>query len=209
MRPHLEPDFRAVFEATSGVGLLLAPDAPRFTVLAVSDDCLAAMLTTREAIVGRPFVEVFADASATSAAPPDAAGMRTSLEQVLATRSGGTIPESTIDPLTDVPSLEDYSPSDEAMARRVARRVAAYVAHRDEHARHPVVAQRPDGVEQAHVALPAVRARSTAQKTASGVAGDGRSTLVPSAPNAAAASRSASRTQKASIRGGSPTALEP
>ena len=28
------------------------------------------------------------------------------LEQVLETGSGGTIPESTIDPLTDVPSLE-------------------------------------------------------------------------------------------------------
>ena len=38
------------------------------------------------------------------------------LERVLETGSGGTIPESTIDPLTDVPSLEDYTPSDEAMA---------------------------------------------------------------------------------------------
>ena len=38
------------------------------------------------------------------------------LEDVLATGSGGTIPESTIDPLVDVPSLEDYAPSDEAKA---------------------------------------------------------------------------------------------
>ncbi|HEU4332738.1 MAG TPA: UTP--glucose-1-phosphate uridylyltransferase [Lapillicoccus sp.] len=38
------------------------------------------------------------------------------LEQVLETGSGGTIPESTIDPLTDVPSLEDYAPTDEAQA---------------------------------------------------------------------------------------------
>jgi UTP--glucose-1-phosphate uridylyltransferase len=38
------------------------------------------------------------------------------LEQVLETGSGGTIPESTIDPLTDVPSLEDNAPSDEAMS---------------------------------------------------------------------------------------------
>ena len=38
------------------------------------------------------------------------------LEQVLETGSGGTIPESTIDPLTDVPSLEDYAPPDEAMS---------------------------------------------------------------------------------------------
>ena len=45
--------------------------------------------------------------------------------------------------------------------------------------------------------------------TASGVAGAARSTLVPAGPNAAAAWRSASRTDRASISGGSPTALEP
>ena len=38
------------------------------------------------------------------------------LEQVLESGSGGTIPESTIDPLTDVPSLEDHAPSDEALS---------------------------------------------------------------------------------------------
>ena len=38
------------------------------------------------------------------------------LEDVIATGSGGTIPESTIDPLVDVPSLEDYAPTDDAMA---------------------------------------------------------------------------------------------
>ncbi len=42
-----------------------------------------------------------------------------------------------------------------------------------------------------------------------GVAGEARSTLVPGGPNAAAACRSASRTAKASISGGSPTAFEP
>ena len=44
---------------------------------------------------------------------------------------------------------------------------------------------------------------------ASGVAGLARSTEVPGGPNDAAACRSASRTQKASISGGSPTALDP
>ena len=38
------------------------------------------------------------------------------LEQVLESGSGGTIPESTIDPLTDVPSLEDHAPSDETLS---------------------------------------------------------------------------------------------
>ncbi|MEO7234982.1 MAG: UTP--glucose-1-phosphate uridylyltransferase [Lapillicoccus sp.] len=37
------------------------------------------------------------------------------LEQVLETGSGGTVAESSIDPLTDVPSLEDYRPDDAAM----------------------------------------------------------------------------------------------
>lgn len=46
-----------------------------------------------------------------------------SLQQILATGAGGTIPEASIDPLTDVPSLEAYAPAPEAMAdalRRVA-----------------------------------------------------------------------------------------
>src|SRR3954468_10405872 len=38
------------------------------------------------------------------------------LEDVVAAGSGGTIPESTIDPLVDVPSLDDYAPTDDAMA---------------------------------------------------------------------------------------------
>ncbi len=53
------------------------------------------------------------------------------------------------------------------------------------------------------------RACSTAQYTASGVAGDARSTLIPAGPKAAAAWRSASRTENASISGGSPTAFDP
>ncbi len=38
------------------------------------------------------------------------------LEQVLATGSGGTISEASIDPLDDVPSLEDYWPGEDAMS---------------------------------------------------------------------------------------------
>ena len=55
----------------------------------------------------------------------------------------------------------------------------------------------------------APRTRSAAQKTASGVAGEASSTLAPAGPNAATASRRASRTANASISGGSPTAFEP
>src|ERR1700678_4072640 len=52
------------------------------------------------------------------------------------------------------------------------------------------------------------RARCTAKNTRSGVAGLSSKTGPP-APNAAIASRIASRTEMASIRGGSPTALLP
>ena len=57
--------------------------------------------------------------------------------------------------------------------------------------------------------LPPPRACWTAQKTASGVAGEARSTAMPGGPNAAAAWRRASRTEMASMSGGSPTALDP
>jgi hypothetical protein len=40
-------DFRALFEATPGIVLVLAPDAPHFTMVAASDERLAATLTTR------------------------------------------------------------------------------------------------------------------------------------------------------------------
>src|SRR5690606_8303900 len=58
-------------------------------------------------------------------------------------------------------------------------------------------------------AAAAARASSTAQKTASGVAGLASSRTWSGGPNAWAARRSASRTEKASMSGGSPTALEP
>ena len=88
----LEPDFRAVFESAPGVSLLLAPDAPRFTMLAASDERLAATLTTREAIVGRPFFEVFSDANPANATPLGVASMRASLERVLATARSDRLP---------------------------------------------------------------------------------------------------------------------
>src|SRR5437870_2026723 len=50
---------------------------------------------------------------------------------------------------------------------------------------------------------------SIAMKIASGVAGDGSGTWPPDLPKAATASRIASRTEIASINGGSPTALLP
>jgi len=50
--------FQTVFEKSPG-SLLLRADAPHFTILAVSDSYLAVTSTTREAILGKGFSEVF------------------------------------------------------------------------------------------------------------------------------------------------------
>ncbi len=54
-------DFRALFEAAPGLYLVLAPDAPRYTIVAVSDAYTRATMTKREEIVGRGVFEVFPD----------------------------------------------------------------------------------------------------------------------------------------------------
>ncbi|MDB4970183.1 MAG: two-component hybrid histidine kinase [Myxococcales bacterium] len=57
------PDFRALFEAAPGLCVGLKPDAPRYTVIAVSDAYLAATKTTRAQLVGHTLFEVFSDDS--------------------------------------------------------------------------------------------------------------------------------------------------
>ena len=44
-----DPDFEALFEAAPANYLVLAPDAPVFTIVAASDAYLAATLTARSA----------------------------------------------------------------------------------------------------------------------------------------------------------------
>ncbi|HYW30858.1 MAG TPA: ATP-binding protein [Gemmatimonas sp.] len=80
-------DFRAIFEAAPGVNLVLAPDAPHFTMLAASDERLAATLTTRGATVGRPLFQVFADANPDNLEASGVANLRESLDTVLRTRA--------------------------------------------------------------------------------------------------------------------------
>jgi PAS domain S-box-containing protein len=75
-------DFEAVFNAAPGSYLLLAPD---LTIVAVDDAYLAATMTAREAIVGRPLFEAFPD----DPNDPAATGVRNlhaSLQRALATR---------------------------------------------------------------------------------------------------------------------------
>jgi signal transduction histidine kinase len=87
MASAIEPlDHRALFEAAPALLLVLAPNAPEFTILDASDAYLRATLTTRAEIVGRGLFEVFPD----NPADRDASGttnLRASLERVLATRA--------------------------------------------------------------------------------------------------------------------------
>lgn len=75
-------DYQRIFDAAPGNFLLLAPDHPRFTILAVNDAYLHATNTIREEIIGRGIFEVFPD----NPADPEATGVRNlaaSLERAL------------------------------------------------------------------------------------------------------------------------------
>src|SRR5919206_4841880 len=77
------PDFRAVFESTPGLYLLLTPE---LTIVAVSDAYLSATMTKRGAIVSRNIFDVFPD----NPSDPHATGttnLRSSLMRVLETRA--------------------------------------------------------------------------------------------------------------------------
>lgn len=82
-------DYRALFATVPGLFLLVAPDAS-FTILDASDAYLAATMTTRESLVGRPLFEAFPD----NPDDPNATGtrnLRHSLETVIATRESHTM----------------------------------------------------------------------------------------------------------------------
>jgi len=80
------PEFHRLFDATPGPYLILAPDSPHFTIVAVNNAYLRATLTTRDAIVGHGLFEIFPD----NPDDPGATGvnnLRVSLETVLQTRA--------------------------------------------------------------------------------------------------------------------------
>ncbi len=55
------PDFRALFESAPGLFLVLRPDPPLYTVVAVSDAYTRATMTRREEILGREGFELFSN----------------------------------------------------------------------------------------------------------------------------------------------------
>ncbi len=83
-------DFKAIFEAAPGAFLVLLPDTPRFTIVAVSAAYLAATMTTRASILGRGIFDVFPD----NPADPEATGtrnLRDSLLEVIETKAPDTM----------------------------------------------------------------------------------------------------------------------
>jgi len=98
-----EVDFSRVFDATPAPYLLLAADAPRFTIVGVNAAYLAATGTRREAILGLGLFEVFPD----NPHDPTADGvsdLRASLDRVLRARERDVMGVQKYDiPLRDQP----------------------------------------------------------------------------------------------------------
>ena len=77
-------DFRAVFDFAPDVYLVLAPDPPRFTILAANDARLRATGTSREDVIGAPLFEAFPD-NPSDAGASGVRNLRASLLEVIRT----------------------------------------------------------------------------------------------------------------------------
>ena len=85
MNLHEEINFKALFEETHGLILVLNP---RFTILAISDAYVEATYTKREDLVGKYFFDVFQDTKNTTAV----AETKASLEYVLKNKKPHQMP---------------------------------------------------------------------------------------------------------------------
>jgi signal transduction histidine kinase/PAS domain-containing protein len=85
-------DFRALFDATPGLYLVLAADPPRFTMLAANDERLLGTMSTREETLGRGIFDVFSDANPENVGQTGVANLRASLDAVLRTRAPDRMP---------------------------------------------------------------------------------------------------------------------
>lgn len=86
-----EESHRAIFTGTSAGFLVLAPDAPRFTITDVNDAYLNMTNTRHEDLIGRALFEVFPENSSDSNATY-VRDLRASLDRVLATKRRDVLP---------------------------------------------------------------------------------------------------------------------
>ena len=80
-----ELDLAAIFAALPGAAVVFAADAPRFTLLAVSDALLAATRRPHASIVGRALAEAFPDRGGDASPAGSLASLRASLEAAVRT----------------------------------------------------------------------------------------------------------------------------
>jgi PAS domain S-box-containing protein len=78
-------DFRLLFESSPGLYLVLLPDDPVFTIVAVSDNYLSATMTERTRILGRGLFQVFPD-DPQAEEPTGVRNLHASLRNVIRTR---------------------------------------------------------------------------------------------------------------------------
>jgi signal transduction histidine kinase/ActR/RegA family two-component response regulator len=91
-RPSLpKPDFYKLFESSPTPYLVLGPDSPRFTIMAVTDAYLTATMTRRQEIIGRAMFDVFPD-NPDEHGPTGVNNLRASLERVLDSKAPDTMP---------------------------------------------------------------------------------------------------------------------
>jgi PAS domain S-box-containing protein len=88
--------FRRMFEASPTPFLVLAPDAPRFTIVEVNDAYLTAVMRTREELLGLGVFEAMPD-NPDDLGATGVANLRASLERALATRRPDAMPRQKYD----------------------------------------------------------------------------------------------------------------
>jgi len=153
----LGPDYGAVFENVPANYLLLSAD---FVIVGVSDAYLAATLTTREQVLGRPLFEVFPD-NPDEPAADGVRNLRASLERVLAHRAPDRMPLQKYDIPHPAGGFEErwWSPLNtpilgpDGKVRQILHWVEDVtelvrlraLAERDSRAQHPLVSGGPEG----------------------------------------------------------------
>jgi PAS domain S-box-containing protein len=86
-----DQSFTRLFQASPAPFLVLAADAPLFTIREVNEAYLAATMTTRESLVGRGVFDAFPD-NPNDPSIQGVSALRASLERVLATRKPDRLP---------------------------------------------------------------------------------------------------------------------
>ncbi len=86
MESKTTPDFRSIFESLPENYLILLPDTPHFTIVAVSDAYAKATKTVREQILGKGLFEVFPD-NPNDPKATGVANLTASLNRVLVNRT--------------------------------------------------------------------------------------------------------------------------